>query len=53
MMAHTAWQCYGKGRHPAGLNLGDCYSYALAKHAEEPLLFNGYDFNKTDILCVF
>jgi ribonuclease VapC len=41
---------YGKGRHPAGLNLGDCFSYALAKVTGQPLLFNGSDFRKTDIL---
>lgn len=40
---------YGKGRHPARLNLGDCMSYAIAKVAGEPLLFVGNDFPKTDI----
>lgn len=48
--AHYAWQRYGKGRHPAALNLGDCFSYALAKYSGEPLLFKGSDFDKTDIL---
>lgn len=50
--AFIARQCYfefGKGRHPAGLNFGDCFSYALAKATGEPLLFNGDDFRKTDI----
>jgi len=40
---------YGKGRHPAGLNYGDCFAYALAKQRGEPLLFKGEDFSKTDI----
>ncbi len=40
---------YGKGRHPAGLNLGDCASYALAKARDLPLLFKGNDFSKTDL----
>ena len=48
-LARSAWRDYGKGRHPAGLNIGDCCSYALAKHAQEPLLFKGDDFAKTDI----
>lgn len=50
--AHIARQAYadfGKGRHPAGLNFGDCFSYALAKVTGEPLLFKGKDFKKTDI----
>ncbi len=50
--AHLARQAYtdfGKGRHPAGLNFGDCFAYALAKAAGEPLLFKGDDFKKTDI----
>ncbi len=42
---------YGKGRHPAGLNLGDCASYALAKAKELPLLFKGNDFPRTDLLA--
>lgn len=52
--AHIARQAYtdfGKGRHPAGLDYGDCFSYALAKAAGEPLLFKGEDFKKTDILA--
>ena len=51
-LARSAWRDYGKGRHPAGLNIGDCCSYALAKHAQEPLLFKGADFAKTDIPVV-
>jgi ribonuclease VapC len=50
--AHIARQAFidfGKGRHPAGLNYGDCFSYALAKAAREPLLFKGKDFAKTDV----
>jgi ribonuclease VapC len=44
-----AWRRYGKGRHAAGLNYGDCFSYALALTRGEPLLFKGDDFAKTDI----
>jgi len=40
---------YGKGRHPAQLNLGDCFSYAAAKTLNAPLLYVGADFAKTDI----
>lgn len=47
--ARRAWRRYGKGRHPAGLNCGDCFSYALAALTQEPLLFKGDDFSKTDI----
>jgi ribonuclease VapC len=50
--AHIARQAYtgfGKGRHPAGLNFGDCFAYALAKATAEPLLFKGPDFSKTDV----
>lgn len=47
--AHLAWQRFGKGRHPAGLNFGDCFSYALAKQRDEPLLFKGDDFSRTDV----
>lgn len=42
---------YGKGRHPAGLNLGDCASYALAKVRNLPILFKGEDFPKTDLMA--
>lgn len=48
-MATQAWLTYGKGRHPAALNFADCFSYALAKRADEPLLFIGNDFSQTDI----
>ena len=48
-IALSAWRTYGKGRHPAGLNIGDCCSYALAKCAGEPLLFKGDGFSRTDI----
>jgi ribonuclease VapC len=47
--ARRAWRRYGKGRHPAGLNFGDCFSYALAALTGEPLLFKGNDFSQTDI----
>lgn len=40
---------FGKGRHPAGLNLGDLFAYALAKSTDEPLLFKGADFRQTDV----
>jgi len=50
--AYQAWLDFGKGRHPAGLNFGDCFSYALAKERSEPLLFKGDDFSKTDVLAV-
>ncbi|MER8833245.1 type II toxin-antitoxin system VapC family toxin [Mesorhizobium sp. M0909] len=48
-VATQAWLTYGKGRHPAALNFADCLSYALAKRADEPLLFVGKDFSQTDI----
>jgi ribonuclease VapC len=48
-VAREAWVRYGKGRHPAGLNIGDCCAYALARTAGEPLLFKGDDFGHTDI----
>lgn len=47
--AITAWRRFGKGRHPAGLNLGDCFSYALAKSSGTALLYKGDDFTQTDI----
>ncbi|MDH0615647.1 MULTISPECIES: type II toxin-antitoxin system VapC family toxin [unclassified Agrobacterium] len=47
--ARRAWRRYGKGRHPASLNYGDCFSYALASLTGEPLLFKGNDFRQTDI----
>jgi len=46
--ARRAWRRYGKGRHTAALNYGDCFSYALAVTRGEPLLFKGEDFAKTD-----
>ena len=48
-MARAAFARYGKGRHRAGLNLGDCFSYALAQSLEQPLLFKGDDFSHTDL----
>ncbi len=48
-IARQAYRDFGKGRHKAGLNLGDCFAYALAKEMDEPLLFKGNDFNRTDI----
>jgi ribonuclease VapC len=51
-MARRAWRKYGKGNHPAALNFGDCFSYALAKVSGEPLLAKGTDFQQTDLeLC--
>jgi ribonuclease VapC len=49
MLAREAWQKYGKGRHRAKLNFGDCCSYAAAKHLNLPLLYKGNDFPETDI----
>ena len=49
--AYDAWLKYGRGRHAAGLNFGDCFSYALAKQRAEPLLFKGDDFTKTDVMA--
>jgi ribonuclease VapC len=50
--ARQAFLDFGKGRHPAGLNFGDCFAYALAKATGEALLFKGQDFSKTDIKAV-
>ena len=47
--ARRAWRRFGKGRHAAALNYGDCFSYALALTRGEPLLFKGEDFAKTDV----
>ncbi|SEN03616.1 type II toxin-antitoxin system VapC family toxin [Bradyrhizobium sp. OK095] len=47
--ARRAWRRYGKGRHAASLNYGDCFSYALATTRSEPLLFKGEDFARTDV----
>ena len=49
-LARRAWRKYGKGNHPAGLNMGDCASYALSKATGEPLLFKGSDFPQTDVV---
>ncbi len=48
-VARRSFLRYGKGRHPAGLNLGDCASYALSRLRDLPLLFKGQDFPKTDL----
>ena len=48
-VARHAWRRFGKGNHPAGLNFGDCFAYALASTTGEPLLFKGDDFGRTDI----
>jgi ribonuclease VapC len=47
--ARKAFRNYGRGRHPAALNLGDCFAYALAKDTSEPLLAKGDDFRQTDL----
>ncbi|MBW8285237.1 MAG: type II toxin-antitoxin system VapC family toxin [Rhizobium sp.] len=47
--AELAFERFGKGRHPAGLNMGDCFSYAVAAVAKAPLLFKGRDFSQTDL----
>jgi ribonuclease VapC len=51
-IARQALRTYGKGSHPAGLNLGDCFAYALSKTSGEPLLFKGQDFPRTDVQVV-
>ena len=51
-VATTAWRRFGKGRHPAALNFGDCFAYALSTVTGEPLLFSGTDFAKTDVAAV-
>lgn len=48
-IARTAYRNFGKGNHTAGLNYGDCFSYALSKSLKEPLLFVGEDFSKADL----
>ena len=48
--ALVCWRRFGKGRHPAGLNFGDTFSYALARRMVVPLLFVGDDFSQTDVL---
>jgi len=47
--AIEAFKRYGRGRHPAGLNMGDCFAYACARSLDVPLLFKGDDFSQTDI----
>ncbi len=51
-IAREAYRRFGKGRHPASLNFGDCFSYALARVTGEPLLFKGTDFPQTDVAVV-
>jgi ribonuclease VapC len=48
-LASQAFVTFGKGRHPAALNFGDCMAYAVARHLDVPLLFKGGDFGKTDV----
>jgi ribonuclease VapC len=48
-LARDAWRRWGKGNHPAALNLGDCFAYALAKARGEALLYKGEDFARTDV----
>ncbi|HEY7837799.1 MAG TPA: type II toxin-antitoxin system VapC family toxin [Terriglobales bacterium] len=50
-VAREAFRKFGKGRHPAGLNFGDCIAYALAQTAAQPLLFKGGDFSRTDVMA--
>lgn len=50
-LARAAYETFGKGHHPAALNLGDCCSYALSRSSGEPLLFKGSDFSKTDMVA--
>ena len=52
LLAREAFRRFGKGRHKAGLNCGDCFAYALAKQTNEPLLYKGNDFSQTDISAV-
>ena len=52
LIAREAYRLFGKGRHRAGLNFGDCCSYALARSMEQPLLYKGNDFGYTDIVPV-
>lgn len=49
-IARKAFRRYGRGRHAANLNFGDCFAYALAKHTSAPLLFKGDDFGQTDVM---
>ncbi|MCC7268677.1 MAG: type II toxin-antitoxin system VapC family toxin [Caulobacteraceae bacterium] len=52
-LAFEAWRRFGKGRHPARLNLGGCFAYALAKSRNLPMLYKGDDFAKTDVASAF
>jgi ribonuclease VapC len=49
-LAREAFRLFGKGRHAAALNFGDCFTYALAKEKREPLLYKGDDFSRTDLV---
>lgn len=50
--ARSGWRRFGKGRNPAGLNYGDCFTYGLARISGEPVLAKGHDFSRTDVqLC--
>lgn len=51
-IAREAYRDFGKGRHRAGLNFGDCFAYALAKEKGESLIFKGDDFHHTDVACL-
>ena len=51
-LARHGFRNFGKGRHSAGLNCGDCFSYALARATGEPLLFKGHDFTQTDVTAL-
>ena len=51
-VARSAWRRFGRGRHEANLNFGDCFSYALAAVSGEPLLFKGDAFSRTDVATV-
>ncbi len=53
LLARLAFRQFGKGRHPAGLNFGDCISYATARRFQEPLLYKGRDFARTDIVSAY
>jgi ribonuclease VapC len=52
-LAFRGWKRFGRGRHSAALNYGDCFSYALAKHLDAPLLHKGDDFTHTDVVSAF
>lgn len=52
-LGFRAWKRFGKGRHPAALNFGECFAYALSKHLNAPLLFKGEDFGQTDVVSAW